>query len=214
MNEFDPFKDYFQLSTIFWNTRTSMSPSSPFTNIKRKQKMTCESRHYLLTEKLFLDIEFKKPNFPRIIKIKDIPPWRHSQHCINEDKDNDYNDDNDGDDVYDNKVVNNSYQVNDKNIKNKENQISLEPLKLRQTPCAFCRKNGEQKEFYLTHCLKDQRGNVVCPVLKKYVCPNCGATGSTAHTKLYCPHKKHYISPVLSHLTPRMSSGKKRLQFL
>lgn len=54
--------------------------------------------------------------------------------------------------------------------------------------CAFCRKNKERKEFYTTHVVKDSWGKVICPVLRKYVCPICGASGDNAHTIKHCPH--------------------------
>lgn len=53
--------------------------------------------------------------------------------------------------------------------------------------CALCKRNGETREFYTTHVLKDNRGKVICPILRKYVCPQCNATGDNAHTLRHCP---------------------------
>ncbi|KAK3509174.1 hypothetical protein QTP70_020286 [Hemibagrus guttatus] len=53
--------------------------------------------------------------------------------------------------------------------------------------CGFCRQNGESAEIYASHRLKARNGRVLCPVLRNYVCPVCGATGDTAHTRHYCP---------------------------
>ncbi|XP_013398541.1 nanos homolog 2 [Lingula anatina] len=55
--------------------------------------------------------------------------------------------------------------------------------------CVFCRNNNEPKSWFTSHRLKDDQGHVVCPVLSAYTCPYCGATGSKAHTKKYCPKR-------------------------
>ncbi|KAL7648026.1 UNVERIFIED_CONTAM: hypothetical protein RMT77_001643 [Armadillidium vulgare] len=52
------------------------------------------------------------------------------------------------------------------------------------TICKFCKMNGEEAIF---HRLKDDSGGVVCPVLYKFRCKLCGATGRDAHTQKFCP---------------------------
>lgn len=53
--------------------------------------------------------------------------------------------------------------------------------------CAFCKNNGEEETVYRTHFVKDELGNVKCPLLSRYTCPHCKATGSKAHTISRCP---------------------------
>ncbi|NXK87761.1 NANO3 protein, partial [Formicarius rufipectus] len=54
-------------------------------------------------------------------------------------------------------------------------------------PCAFCRHNGEAPVVYCGHSLRDAGGRLQCPVLRSYVCPQCGATQDGAHTRRFCP---------------------------
>lgn len=55
--------------------------------------------------------------------------------------------------------------------------------------CVFCYNNGEHQEVYMSHVCRDERGQVQCPRLRRYVCPYCFATDRNAHTKKYCPNK-------------------------
>ncbi|XP_004440230.1 PREDICTED: nanos homolog 2 [Ceratotherium simum simum] len=61
------------------------------------------------------------------------------------------------------------------------------PGRVLATLCNFCKHNGESRHVYSSHQLKTPEGVVVCPILRHYVCPLCGATGGQAHTLKYCP---------------------------
>ena len=57
----------------------------------------------------------------------------------------------------------------------------------RSKLCTFCKTNGEREEIYTSHSLKDAADKITCPILMRYACPVCGATGEKTHTKKYCP---------------------------
>ncbi len=61
---------------------------------------------------------------------------------------------------------------------NKSNRVKL---------CTFCKSNGEDELIYTSHSLKSATNKISCPILMKYTCVECGATGENTHTIKYCP---------------------------
>jgi hypothetical protein len=55
--------------------------------------------------------------------------------------------------------------------------------------CVFCKNNGANEIIYKSHTVKDIKGRVLCPKLRAYQCPICGADGDQSHTVKYCPMK-------------------------
>ncbi|XP_068280683.1 nanos homolog 3 [Nyctibius grandis] len=82
-----------------------------------------------------------------------------------------------------------------------------EPVPPGKAACAFCKHNGEAKAVYGGHSLRDAGGRVLCPVLRSYVCPQCGATQDRAHTKRFCPLTRRGYTSVYSRGTAGKLGG-------
>ncbi|XP_021026662.1 nanos homolog 3 isoform X2 [Mus caroli] len=87
-------------------------------------------------------------------------------------------------------------------------QASKESSAAPERLCSFCKHNGESRAIYQSHVLKDEAGRVLCPILRDYVCPQCGATQEHAHTRRFCPLTSQGYTSVYCYTT-RNSAGKK-----
>uniref|UniRef100_W5NNY5 Nanos C2HC-type zinc finger 1 n=2 Tax=Lepisosteus oculatus TaxID=7918 RepID=W5NNY5_LEPOC len=86
--------------------------------------------------------------------------------------------------------------------------VPKQRAKMDMQVCVFCRNNKESISRYSTHILKGPDGRVLCPVLRRYTCPLCGANGDNAHTIKYCPLSKLQASSA-KQLKPRCLAAKK-----
>ncbi|XP_056366558.1 nanos homolog 3 [Oenanthe melanoleuca] len=77
-------------------------------------------------------------------------------------------------------------------------------------PCSFCQHNGEAPSMYESHSLRDAQGRLQCPVLRSYVCPQCGATQDRAHTRRFCPRTHRGYTSVYSRPARARSSGSRQ----
>lgn len=86
--------------------------------------------------------------------------------------------------------------------------------KIRYNFCVFCKNNGEDESVYMAHTLKNDHGQVTCPILFNYTCPICKATGAVSHTVRYCPlNKDQSYQSEMAHITVlkqmRTSTGRR-----
>lgn len=76
--------------------------------------------------------------------------------------------------------------------------------------CSFCQHNGEAPGVYRSHSLRDAHGRLQCPVLRSYVCPQCGATQDRAHTRRFCPRTHRGYTSVYSRPVRARSAGRRQ----
>ncbi|XP_066248553.1 uncharacterized protein nanos [Euwallacea similis] len=75
----------------------------------------------------------------------------------------------------------------------KQNPAGLNSYNLLRPICRFCFKNREPELVYTSHETKASDGTVTCPILRRYTCDLCGATGAYSHTRKYCPLYEGFI---------------------
>lgn len=75
------------------------------------------------------------------------------------------------------------------NNKNHKRHVNGKTKELIPRHCVFCENNNEPEALVNSHSVRDAYGRVLCPKLRTYVCPICGASGDSAHTIKYCPKK-------------------------
>jgi len=69
--------------------------------------------------------------------------------------------------------------------------VQQRPVLVREQICYFCKNNGEPDYLYKSHIVRDPITNkTLCPVLRKYKCELCQASGEDSHTRSYCPLSK------------------------
>lgn len=80
--------------------------------------------------------------------------------------------------------------------------------------CPFCKQNGEPEEMWSSHELRDATGRVTCPILFKYRCSQCGATGPKAHTLKYCPATAAIANPAVDVIKLKQTARQASESFL
>lgn len=83
---------------------------------------------------------------------------------------------------------NSNYNFEAANKKKMDKKNSIKKKKM-DDHCVFCKNNGADEILYKSHTVKDLKGRVLCPKLRLYKCPICGADGDQSHTVRYCPKK-------------------------
>jgi hypothetical protein len=58
---------------------------------------------------------------------------------------------------------------------------------VRTMLCTHCKNMGEPKAVYEGHCVRDSKGLISCPKIKKNICNNCKKTG---HLSSHCTFTK------------------------
>ena len=57
------------------------------------------------------------------------------------------------------------------------------------TFCPICKKNGRSEEEYMSHNIRDNQNNLLCPILLNMICNGCGMNG---HLRANCPNRTFF----------------------
>lgn len=113
-------------------------------------------------------------------------------------------------DIYQSQLRERAVEVSENPVLQEYLECKKQKNKKAKKICVFCKNNGEQPEIFSSHILKDSEGRILCPILRKYVCPLCGVSGDDAHTIRYCPKNEGNFSSVALLKTNRIATGKRR----
>ncbi len=68
------------------------------------------------------------------------------------------------------------------------------------TFCPICKKNGRSEEEYMSHNIRDNQNNLLCPILLNMICNGCGMNG---HLRANCPNRTFFRPTGVHAAAPR-----------
>ena len=71
------------------------------------------------------------------------------------------------------------------------------------TFCPVCKKNGRSEEEYMSHNIRDNQNNLLCPILLNMICNGCGMNG---HLRANCPNRTFFRPTGVQAAPPQLPS--------